>query len=123
MPSLIAPRESRIDLRQSRLFVSTLSYGGGACLWALTLLPYGNAYQQCQVEMTIALTALTCVVEGVEGVETQAQLHAIVNPWLPFHSGVPHLAAGGGEECAGPDPGERDEQLSPYRSKTWFAAA
>ena len=36
----------------------------GSCAggWALLLLPYGDVYQRFQVEMTVALTLLTCVI-------------------------------------------------------------
>ncbi len=47
-------------LRMTRVGVAL--FGGCAGIWALLLLPYGAAFQQGQVELSVALTLLTCVV-------------------------------------------------------------
>lgn len=48
------------ELRKARTGVVVL--GGGCALWSFLLLPYGDGYVQSQVEMTILLTVLTCVI-------------------------------------------------------------
>ncbi len=48
------------QLHIARLVVVGLGSCTGA--WALSLLPYGNAYQQSQVELGIALTLISCIV-------------------------------------------------------------